>query len=149
MWTLFGTTAQKLIFNSLFKYVILFIYFIFGCAASSLLHRLPLAAESRGYSPLQCSGFSLQWLLLLQSKSSRATGFSSCGSQALEHSQQLSCTGLVAPPHGGSSQTSAQTCVSCIGRWILYHRTTRGTLNSLLKNQIHLFLNRASQHYSK
>ena len=36
-------------------------------------------------SLLQCAGFSVRWLLLLQSMGSRCTGFSSCGSQALEH----------------------------------------------------------------
>ena len=45
----------------------LFIYlFIFGCVVSSL----------------RCVGFSLQWLLLLQSVGSRHVGFSSCGTQA-------------------------------------------------------------------
>ena len=43
--------------------------FIFGCIGSSL----------------QCTGFSLQWLLLLQSTGSRHAGFSSCGTWALEH----------------------------------------------------------------
>ena len=46
---------------------------------------LSLAAASGGYSSLQCMGFSLQWLLLLQSTGHRHTGFSSCGSWALEH----------------------------------------------------------------
>ena len=44
--------------------------------------RLSLVAASRGYSSLRCTGFSLQWLLLLQSTGSRHTGFSSCGTQA-------------------------------------------------------------------
>ena len=39
---------------------------------------------SGGYSSLRCAGFSLSWLLLLQSTGSRGTGFSSCGSRALE-----------------------------------------------------------------
>ena len=34
---------------------------------------------------LWCVGFSLQWLLLLQTSGSRARGLSSCGSRALEH----------------------------------------------------------------
>ena len=46
---------------------------------------LPLVAASGGYSSLQHVGFSLQWLLLLQSTGSRHVGFSSCGSWALEH----------------------------------------------------------------
>ena len=53
---------------------------------------LSLVAGSRGYSSLRCAGFSLLWLLLLQSTGSRprasvvvACGLSSCGSRALEH----------------------------------------------------------------
>ena len=40
--------------------------FIFGCVGSSL----------------QCTGFSLQWFLLLRSMGCRRAGFSSCGMQA-------------------------------------------------------------------
>ena len=63
-----------------------FIYlFIFGCSGSLLLRTdVSLAVASGGYSSLRCAGFSLQWLLLLWSTGSRRTGFSSCGSQALE-----------------------------------------------------------------
>ena len=46
---------------------------------------LSLVVMSRGYSSLWCAGFSLRWLLLLRSAGSRYAGFSSCGSQALEH----------------------------------------------------------------
>ena len=46
---------------------------------------LSLVTMSGGYSLLQCAGFSLWWLLLLQSTGSRHVGFSSCGTQALEH----------------------------------------------------------------
>ena len=46
---------------------------------------LSLVATRRGYSLLQCAGFSLWWLLLLRSMGSRRAGFSSCGSQAPEH----------------------------------------------------------------
>ena len=48
-------------------------------------------------------------------------GLSSCGSQALEKSQQLWYTGFIAPWHMGSSWTRDRTCVSRIGRQILYH----------------------------
>ena len=48
------------------------------------LHDLCLVAASGGYSSLRCVGFSLQWLLLLQSMDSRCMSFSSCGSWALE-----------------------------------------------------------------
>ena len=65
-------------FNLFLKY--LFIYFwlrwVFVAA-----RRLSLVAASWGYSSLRCAGFSLRWLLLLQSTGSRRAGFSSCGSQ--------------------------------------------------------------------
>ena len=38
-------------------------------------------------------------------------------------------TGLVAPRHVESSWTRDQTPVPCIGRWILYHWTTREVLH--------------------
>ena len=40
---------------------------------------LSLVAANGGYSSLQCTVFSLWWLLLLQSTGSRRTGFSSYG----------------------------------------------------------------------
>ena len=55
---------------------------------------LSLVAVSRGYSPLQCTGFPLRWLLLLRSMGSRHPGFSSCGSQGLE--RRLSSCGAQA-----------------------------------------------------
>ena len=67
-------------------FIYLFIYFwlhwVFVAARG-----LSLVAESRGYSSLQCAGFSLWWLLLLRSTGSRArslqqlryAGFSSGG----------------------------------------------------------------------
>ena len=117
-----------------FKFI-LFIYFcllwVFVAA-----HRLSLVAASRGYSSLWHAGFSLQWLLLLQSTGSRHTGFSSCGTQAQQlwlagcraQAQQLWRMGSVAPWHVGSSRTRAWTCIPCIGRWILNHCITREAL---------------------
>ena len=63
---------------------------------------LSLVAASRGYSSLWRAGFSLRWLLLLQSMSSLgagasvvvAHGLSSCGSRALE--RRLSSCGAQA-----------------------------------------------------
>ena len=127
-----------------YYYFHLFIYFwlqwVFVAAQG-----LSLVAASRGYSPLWCTGFSLRWLLLLRNTGSRHTGFSSCGSRALERrlsscgsqaqqlwltgsraqAWQLWHTGLVAPWHVGSSQTRAQTRVPCIARRILNHCATR------------------------
>ena len=48
-----------------------FILSIFCCIGSLLLRGLSLVAVSRGYSSLQCAGFSLRWLF-----------FSSCGTRA-------------------------------------------------------------------
>ena len=50
----------------------LFYLFIFCCAESSLLHGLSPVAVNRTTLPL-CRGFSLWWLLLLQSTGSRCT----------------------------------------------------------------------------
>ena len=83
--------------------------------------RISLAVANGSYPSLRCMGFSLQWLLLLQSLGSRHAGFSSCGAQP----QQLWLMGLVAPQHVGSSQTRDRTRVPCIGRQILNHCTTR------------------------
>ena len=62
---------------------------------------------------LQCTSFSLRWLLLLQSTGSK---------RGLHH---LWHAGLVAPRHLGSSQTRYQTKVPSIVRWILSHWTIR------------------------
>ena len=66
---------------------ILFIYFCL-CWVFIAVRQLSLVVVSGGYSSLwclgfslQCPGFSLQWLLLLQSTGSRRAGFSSCGTQ--------------------------------------------------------------------
>ena len=40
---------------------------------------------AQAFLQLQCTGFSLQWLLLLLNTGSRAQGFSGSGSWALEH----------------------------------------------------------------
>ena len=65
----------------LFNFIYLFIYFwlrwVFIAA-----HWLSLVVASGGYSLLWCLGFSLRWLLLLQTTGSRSTGFSSCGTRA-------------------------------------------------------------------
>ena len=62
-----------------------FIYFLFIyswlCWVFTAARRLSLVVVSGGYSLLQCSGFSLRWLLLWSS-GSRCAGFSSCGAQA-------------------------------------------------------------------
>ena len=61
------------------------------------------------------------------------------GSRA--QSQQLWLMSLVAPWHMGSSRIQDQTRVSCIGRWILYHRATWKPLDYIFQNIGGLFLN--------
>ena len=69
-----------LFFKSLF---ILFIYF-WLCWVFVAARGLSLVAASGGYSSLRYEGFSLRWLLLLESTGSRCAGFNSCGLWALE-----------------------------------------------------------------
>ena len=68
-----------LFFKNLF---ILFILFLAALGLVCSAHGLSLVVASGGYSSLRCTGFSLRWLLLLQSTGSRRVGFSSCGTQA-------------------------------------------------------------------
>ena len=58
-------------------FIYLFIY-LWLCWVFVAACRLSLVGVSGGYSSLQCVGFSLWWLLLLRSTSSRRAGFSSC-----------------------------------------------------------------------
>ena len=89
------------------KFIYLFKFWL--CWVFVAARGLSLVVASGGYSSLWCTGFSSQWLLLLQSTGSR-------------------CVGLVAPRHVGSSLTRARTYVPCIGRQILNHCTTREAL---------------------
>ena len=58
---------------------------------------LSLVAVSGSYSSLQCMGFSLRWLLLLQSAGSRHTGFSSSVVVAHRLSCSAACGNLPGP----------------------------------------------------
>ena len=66
-----------LLFVCLFCFVLLAVFWVFVAACG-----LSLVGPSGVYSSLQCVGFSLRWLLLLQSMGSRCVGFTSCGTQA-------------------------------------------------------------------
>ena len=68
------------IFKNLFIYFYFWLLWVFVA-----VRRLSLVAAGGGYYSLRCAGFSLRWLLLLQSTGSKRAGFSSCGMQALEH----------------------------------------------------------------
>ena len=79
VWAVINVYIQDFFFS--FKVIYLFIYFwlrwVFVAARG-----LSLVVASGGYSSLQCTGFSLWWLLLLRSTGSRHAGFSSCGAWA-------------------------------------------------------------------
>ena len=102
---------QELFF---FSYFLKIFISLFSHSGSSLLLRL-------------CSSWGGQVLLSSCSMlASRCIGFS-CGTRALGCvlAQQLWHTDSTAPRHTGSSWTRNRTHVSCIGRQVLYHRTTR------------------------
>ena len=75
-------TQKKIFFiDFIYSFIYLFYYF-WPCWVFVAARGLSLVAVSGGYSSLRCAGFSLRWLLLLQSTGSRRTGSSSCGSEA-------------------------------------------------------------------
>ena len=90
---------------SLFKIIYSFVSFFKLCQVFTAACGLSPAAVSGGSSSLRGSGFSLWWLLLPQSTSSRRSGFSSRSAWAQQlrplgsraWAQYLWCTGLVAP----------------------------------------------------
>ena len=106
----------------IFYFLNLFILFILFLAALGLrcCARAFSSCGEQGYSSLWCTGFSLQWLLLLRSTGSRHAGFGSCGLRVLDYRLSSYGTGLGAPWHVGSFRTRARTHVPCIGRRILF-----------------------------
>ena len=84
----------------------IFLIYIWLLQVFIALWGLSLVVAIRGYSSLRCVGFSLQWLLLLGSMSSRAHWL-----------QQLWRMGLVALRHMVSTWTRDWTHSSCTGRW--------------------------------
>ena len=108
LWLEYSSTLPYCFF---FFLIYLWLHWVFTAASG-----FSLVTVSRGHSSLQCKSFSLQWLLSLWFLSSRA------------QAQQSWHTGLVAPTHGGSSQTRDQTLVPCTGRQILNNWTTREVL---------------------
>ena len=57
--------------NFFIDFIYLFIYWLLWVFVAA--HGLSLVAASGGYSSLQCAGFSLWWLLLLQSTGMQAS----------------------------------------------------------------------------
>ena len=87
LWLNSNFMVKSFRFSSLIFFFVflvnLFIYF-WLCWVFVAVRGLSLAVVSGGYSSLWCEGFSLRWLLLLQSTDSRRVGLSSCCSWALE-----------------------------------------------------------------
>ena len=108
-------TDQAVELVSAMKTLTFEIVLIYLFLAALGLHRYTQASCScDGRAPLWLwrTGFSPQWLLLLQSTGSRA------------RAQQLWHMGSVAPWHVGSSRTKDRTRIPRIGRRILYHWAT-------------------------
>ena len=100
-----SSVCLSFFFKHFLKFI-LFIYFwlhwVFVAARG-----LSLVAVSGGYSLLQCTGFSLQWLLLLQSTGSRRVGFSRCDAWAsVVVAHGLWSAGSVIVVHGLSCSTA-------------------------------------------
>ena len=56
----------------------IYLFYFWLCWVFVAARGLSLVAMGKDYSFLHCTGFSLWWLLLLQSMGSRCVGFSSC-----------------------------------------------------------------------
>ena len=65
-----------------FTYLLMCLFIYFWLQVLLLHAGFLWLQQAGGYSLLQCMGFSLWWLLLLQSTGSRLAGFSSCSTQA-------------------------------------------------------------------
>ena len=113
-WNLWAFPVVIIIFK---KDLILKCYFNFAYWVFVAASVLSLLSTSRDYSLLQCSGFSLWWLLL----------FWSMGSVVVAHG--LSCSeahGILVPRPGIKSVCPRnQICVPCIGRRVPNYWTTR------------------------
>ena len=77
-------SVHKYLFIYLFIFILFNLFYFWLRWVFVAVRRLSLVAASGGYSSLQCTGFSLQWPLLLWSMGSRHAGLSSCGLRALE-----------------------------------------------------------------
>ena len=112
--------------------------FPFSGTGSLLLQAgFSLIAVSRGYCLLRSTGFSLPWLLWLQSTGCGHSGFEQFGlAGSRTQAQWWWCTCLAALRHVWSFWTRNRTRVPCSGRQILNHWTTRRIppINSLHAN---------------
>ena len=85
-----------------------FVYFILAALGLHYCAGFSLVVVSGATLHLECTGFSLQWLLLLQITGSGHTG-SVAEAPGLQAQVQQLCTGLVVPLHVGSSKIRDRT----------------------------------------
>ena len=116
---------------------------------------LCLVVVIKGYSLLQCTGFSLWWFLLLQSRGFRGAvrvfsrcslwapgraGFSSYGLQALEWELSRCVSwALIASQHVESSHVRDWSGIPWIGRWIPIDCAAREVPMYLFSSSVILF----------
>ena len=109
-----------------FTKILFYLKIIFGCAESSLLHRLSSSCGEQGLLSScgawvsHCGGFSCcgaQTLGALASVAA-ACGLSSCGSRALEHRLSSWAHGLSCSVTRGIFLDQGLNPVSCTGSWI-------------------------------
>ena len=99
--------------------------------AGSLLYFAGLFSSCSDWRPLSSCG----------ARASRGgVGFGSCGRWAQQlqflgsraQARPWCCQGLIVPWYVGPSQVRDRKCVSCIGRWTLYHWAIREALKILI-----------------
>ena len=113
-WTSLKPGILKYLSSYLFLNNFIYLFNFWLCWVFILLCKLSRIVMSRGYSSLWCEGFSLSWHLLLQSKNSRRTGFSSC---------RLSCSMAygIFPDQGWNPCPPALTGGLLFTWWIFTH----------------------------
>ena len=122
--------------------------FCYGCAGSLLLCGLFSSCGERGHlsrcvRASHCVGFSCRGAQALGCTGSRSRHTWAKQSQlppSTAQAQELAYLGLGTLQNVRSSQIRDRTSTSCIGRWILYHQTTREAHHFLIfKNYLGLF----------
>ena len=121
---------NKSMLNETLGTLIIYLFiFLFGHAGSLLLPRL----FSSGAWASHWGSFSYcrAWALGHMGFGTWSTWLSSWGSQAPEYRFHVWLMGLAVSWHVESSQIRDWTCVSCIGRQVLYHWATSEALRNL------------------
>ena len=123
------------------RFIYLLLYFL---AVVGLCHCVSFLWLRQAGAPLYCGagvyfgGFPCGGAQGIWASVAAGHGLSSCGSSALKHrlssnsEHRISCLQYVE-----SSQTRDRTCVSCIGRWILYNWANREALDVYLIHASH------------